>query len=174
MLPFLAPLLAQGLNLVANAALVKGKEKIEEAVGVKLDGSPLSEDDTIKLHQYQAANESELLQYRLEQNKLDVEAEKLRLADVQNARDMQRQAMQSEDRFVRWFIYLFAGFWSILSAAYIGFITFGTIPETNVRFADTILGFVLGTLIATIIQFFYGSSKGSHDKTAQLAKRGDE
>lgn len=174
MLPFLAPLLAQGLNLVANAALVKGKEKIEQAVGVRLDGSPLSEDDAIKLHQYQAANESELLQYRLETNKLDVEAERLRLADVQDARAMQREAMQSEDRFVRWFIYLFAAFWSVLSASYIGFITFGTIPPGNVRFADTILGFVLGTLIATIIQFFYGSSKGSQDKTAHLAKRGDE
>jgi hypothetical protein len=39
-----------------------------------------------------------------------------------------------------------------------------TIPAANVRFADTVLGFLLGTIIATIINYFYGSSKSSADK----------
>jgi hypothetical protein len=41
-----------------------------------------------------------------------------------------------------------------------------TIPETSVRFVDTILGFLLGTVVATIIQFFLGSSVGSKTKDA--------
>jgi uncharacterized membrane protein YwzB len=55
-------------------------------------------------------------------------------------------------------------FWSILSATYIGFITFGEIPESNIRFADTILGFVLGTMVASMFQFLLGSSLGSRKK----------
>ena len=55
-------------------------------------------------------------------------------------------------------------FWSVLSATYIGFITFGEIPESNIRFADTILGFVLGTMVASMFQFLLGSSLGSRAK----------
>jgi hypothetical protein len=52
----------------------------------------------------------------------------------------------------------------VLSATYIGFITFGEIPEDNIRFADTILGFVLGTMVASMFQFLLGSSLGSRSK----------
>jgi multisubunit Na+/H+ antiporter MnhE subunit len=53
---------------------------------------------------------------------------------------------------------------------YICAITFLTIPENSVRFADTILGFLLGTIVATILQFFFGSSKSSKDKTDLMMK----
>jgi multisubunit Na+/H+ antiporter MnhE subunit len=51
---------------------------------------------------------------------------------------------------------------------YIFAITFYAIPADSVRFADTILGFLLGTVIAVLIQFFYGSSAGSSKKTDML------
>jgi hypothetical protein len=86
------------------------------------------------------------------------------LKNMQGARDMQLKAMDSEDPLVRRFVYYFIGFWSILSATYIGFITFGAIPEDNIRFADTILGFVLGTMVASMFQFLLGSSIGSRNK----------
>jgi hypothetical protein len=55
-------------------------------------------------------------------------------------------------------------FWSVSAVAYVGFITFGSIPEPNVRFADTILGFILGTVVATMLNFWFGSSIGSKEK----------
>jgi hypothetical protein len=51
-----------------------------------------------------------------------------------------------------------------MAVVYIFLITFTNIPETNVRFADTILGFLLGTVVATILNFFLGSSAGSKAK----------
>ena len=51
-----------------------------------------------------------------------------------------------------------------MAFTYIFLITFLTIPADNIRFADTVLGFLLGTVIATILNFFFGSSKGSSDK----------
>jgi hypothetical protein len=43
-------------------------------------------------------------------------------------------------------------------------ITMVTIPTDNVRFADTVLGFILATVVATILNFFFGSSAGSKAK----------
>jgi hypothetical protein len=37
-------------------------------------------------------------------------------------------------------------------------------------FGNIILGFLLGTAVATIISFFYGSSKSSKDKTDTMSK----
>lgn len=165
----LAPLLSQGLSLIGNAVLAKGKDWVEEKTGVKLD-QPLSAEDTLKLRQFEMDHQEELLKLRVEEKKLGLEELQAYMADTANARDMQKAALQSDDPFVRRFIYYYAIFWSALSAAYIGFITFGHIPDTNVRFADTILGFILGTLVATIVQFFYGSSKGSQDKTEAMKK----
>jgi len=165
----LAPLLSQGLNLIGNAVLAKGKDWVEQKAGVKLD-QPLSAEDMAKLRQFEMEHQEELLRIRIEEKKLGIDELQAYMADTANARDMQKAALSSDDAFVRRFIYFFAIFWSVASAAYIGFITFSIIPEQNVRFADTILGFVLGTLIATIVQFFYGSSKGSQDKTAALTK----
>ena len=88
--------------------------------------------------------------------------------DVADARDMQKEALKQEDIWSKRFIYIFAGVWSIFAMVFIFAITFGTVPEASVRFADTILGFLLGTIIATIIQFFFGSSVTSRKRTDEL------
>jgi len=62
------------------------------------------------------------------------------------------------------FNYLLALFWSTLGAAYLFGITFFSIPEENIRYADTVLGFILGTVISQIIGFYFGSSKSSQNK----------
>jgi hypothetical protein len=86
------------------------------------------------------------------------------LADVANARDLQKAALAQDDKFSKRFIYWFTAGSVILGFAYIFFITFCTIPTQGQRFADTILGVVISIIFGTIYNFFYGSSKGSHDK----------
>lgn len=68
----LAPLLSQGLSLIGNAVLAKGKDWVEEKTGVKLD-QPLSAEDTLKLRQYEMDHEEELLRLRIEEKKLGIE-----------------------------------------------------------------------------------------------------
>ena len=53
---------------------------------------------------------------------------------------------------------------------YFAAVTFVALPEGGQHFADIILGFLLGTAVATIISFFYGSSKSSKDKTEAIVK----
>lgn len=147
--PILATLAANGLGIVADAVTKKGKEFVEEKLGIELTPDPTPE----AIQNWKMAvqeHERELLA--------------MAYGDVANARNMQVEALRQDDLFSKRFIYIFATFWSIFAAGYIGFITFGTIPADNQRFADTILGFLLGTVVATILQFFFGSSMGSKEK----------
>ncbi len=156
-LPVLAPLLAtlatNGLGIVADAVTKKGKQFVEEKLGVDLDQEATPE----AVANWKAAareHEKELLQ--------------MAYGDIANARNMQIEALRQNDTFSKRFIYVFASFWSIFASCYIAFITFGTIPVDNQRFADTILGFLLGTVVATILQFFFGSSMGSKKKDGEM------
>lgn len=168
MLPILAPLLAQGLNLLTNAVMVRGKDWLQEKTGIDLENATLSNDELMKLRQFEMEHEEELLKIRQEDNRLSADLEKAYLADTGKARDMQMTALQQSDLFSKRFVYYFAIFWSVLAAGFIGAITFTTIPEANIRFADTILGFLLGTIVSQIIQFFYGSSRSSQSKDALI------
>jgi hypothetical protein len=78
------------------------------------------------------------------------------------------------DAWAQRFPILLASYWSVVATVYIGLITFTTIPAPNLRFADTILGFVLGTVVATIINFFLGSSAGSKEKDRKPHDTTDE
>lgn len=46
----------------------------------------------------------------------------------------------------------------ILSLVYVICLTWIPVPEINQRFADTSLGFILATIVSTLINFFYGTS----------------
>lgn len=89
-------------------------------------------------------------------------------ADRASARHMQEVALTQDDKFSKHFIYYFAWFWAVASCSYFAAVTFIPMPKENTHFADIILGFLLGTAVATIISFFYGSSKSSKDKTESM------
>lgn len=79
----LAPLLSQGLSLIGNAVLAKGKDWVEEKTGVKLD-QPLSAEDTIKLRQYEMDHQEELLRLRIEEKKLGLDELQMFASAIQN------------------------------------------------------------------------------------------
>jgi multisubunit Na+/H+ antiporter MnhE subunit len=61
--------------------------------------------------------------------------------------------------------------WSAFAIGYIILITTYNIPEKNLRFVDVVLGFIMGTVVSTILNFFFGSSQSSKDKTKELSKK---
>jgi hypothetical protein len=99
---------------------------------------------------------------------LDLEYAKINAADRDSARKMQIAALQQDDKFSKQFIYWFAIMWSVFSMIYFGLVTFIELPKDGVNFANIILGFLLGTAVAAIFNFFYGSSQGSKDKTKEI------
>jgi hypothetical protein len=157
MAPFIAGvvsmLIQNNLPKVAQAVVDKGMEYVEEKTGIKLEPN-MSAEKIAELRVSAIKHE----EFRIEQDN----------KNTANARDLQKVALQQDDLFSKRFLYYLTSFWSAITALYIGFITFGTIPPDNIRFADTILGFLLGTVIATIMNYFLGSSKGSADKNDLL------
>ena len=155
MLPIIASivsgLIQNNMHKVADAVIDKGLDYVQDKMGIQL--KPEGE-----------ATKEDYAKWSAEAAKHEEFMAEIDLKNMQGARDMQLKAMDSDDPLVRRFVYYFVTFWSILSAAYIGCITFGEIPEDNIRFADTILGFVLGTMVASMFQFLLGSSLGSRSK----------
>ncbi|NRA61198.1 MAG: hypothetical protein HRU25_09895 [Psychrobium sp.] len=95
------------------------------------------------------------------------ELKTLAFMNTKDARLMQMKALEQDDQFSKHFVYYLAIFWSIFAVVYIACITFLTIPEESVRFADTILGFLLGTVIATMLNYFWGSNNSNEKRTDQ-------
>jgi len=144
-----APALATAALGPAGGLVVKaiseklGVENSEQAVTEALSANP---DLALKLA------EIDTRQFELEVN------------DRASARSMAVVALQSEDPFVRRFTYYVIAGWSVFAMVVIPCMIFMQIPESNVRFADTILGFLLGTVIASMFAFLLGSSFGSRQK----------
>jgi hypothetical protein len=149
----LSTLLANNLPKVAQAVVDKGLDYVQEKTGIELkpDMSP-QEVQALR----EAAQRHE--EFRIEQDH----------KNTADARDLQKNALRQDDLLSKRFVYALAAFWSVFSALYIGFITFGSIPQANVRFADTILGFLLGTMLGMIMNFFFGSSSGSSRKNTMI------
>ena len=148
------PFVGKLIDDYGEKLVVKGIEKL---TGVNLSKQELTNEDKQKI-----------MDSQIEIMKIDFEKLKLEYQNTNDARDMQKVALQQDDTFSKRYVYYLATFWSFVAVGYIFLITFLTIPEANVRFADTTLGFLLGTIVATIINYFFGSSKSSSDKNQLL------
>jgi hypothetical protein len=81
MMPIIQTLLSNGLGLVANAVMAKGKEWVEDKTGVKIaPDMPPEQIAQLKIAEMQ--HEEELMRLRLEENKLDIEAFKAEASAV--------------------------------------------------------------------------------------------
>lgn len=67
------------------------------------------------------------------------------------------------------FLHVYAVFVTSVTFLYIFAASFLDIPKENTRFVDTVLGFLLGTVISTLVQFYYGTSRGSQLKDAIIS-----
>lgn len=159
MLPIIAgivsSLISNNLPGVAQGVVDKGIDYVEEKLGMKLKPD-MSPEEIQKVSEAAMKHEEFLISEGYK--------------DVADARDMQKEALKQDDVWSKRFIYVFSGLWSLFAMVFIFAITFGTVPEANIRFADSIIGFLMGTIIATMIQFFYGSSISSRKKTEELVE----
>ena len=172
---------------MANAALVKGKEFIQEKTGVDLDQAALSTEDQAKLRQFQAEHEEELLRLQLEDNKLGLEETKAFLADVADARKIQSEIQMSANApwYTKAIQPTLAAFTLLATILLFGMFVYWSGDITEVvdgkhtlvkRINDTqkdIIIYILGVLSAAVTQilgYYFGSSQGSATKSRSLDK----
>ena len=170
LLALVQPLLGNGLNLVANAVLAKGKDYVEKKLGVELKPD-MSSEDLAKIQIAQMEHEEELLKLRLEDDKLDLAELQTRLKDTNDARQREVQIANSDkapllNKIVTPVLAL-----SILTLTFVlfGVVMFDNAPVDATR--KDILIYVLGVLSAIasqIVSYYFGSSAGSKEKTEAL------
>ena len=166
----LTPLLGNGLNLVANAVMAKGKDYVEKKLGVELKPD-MSSEDLAKVQIAQMEHEEELLRLRIEEDKLDLAELELRLKDTDSAREREVQVSTSDkapllNKIVTPVLAL-----SILLLTFVlfGVVMFDDTPVEASR--KDILIYILGVLSAIasqIVSYYFGSSQSSKDKTDAL------
>ena len=133
LLALVQPLLGNGLNLVANAVLAKGKDAIEKKLGIQLKPE-MTNEELAKVQIAQMEHEEELLSLRLEENKLDFEAIKAETAAVTErwAADMKSDSWLSKNIRPMTLIGILAGYFVFALMSAFGF-------DANVSYV-TLLG----------------------------------
>jgi hypothetical protein len=164
------PLLANGLGLVANAVLAKGKKVVEDKLGVELKPD-MSSEDLARVQIAAMEHEEELMRLRIEEDKLDLAELELRLKDVDSARDRETAIATSDkapllNKIVTPILAL-----GLLTMTFtlFGVVMFDNTPVEASR--KDILIYVLGVLSAVstqVVSYYFGSSQGSKDKGEQL------
>lgn len=157
-------LLDKGVNLLGTAVkntTEAGVAALGDMVKTKT-GIDILKEDTV-----QNLTTEEILQLKQLEvteseniNSTMLEYTKLMHANTADARNMQLEIIKSQDAgwLAKNFVYVFTIFWSLFSASYILAATFMVIPEANLRLVDTFTGFVLGTIVATMFNYFLGDS----------------
>ena len=144
-------LIANNMPKVADAVIEKGVDYVQDKMGITLKPEHEATKEDYEKWNAEAAKHEEFMA------ELD---EKSR----QRATDMQMKAMESDDPLVRRFIYYFIAVWSAFSMVFIPCLIWASIPESGQRYADTILGYVMGTIVTSMFAFLLGSSQGSRMK----------
>jgi flagellar biosynthesis component FlhA len=163
--PFLLALFAQGLGLLGNAVLAKGKEVIEDKLGVDIEKEVQTPEGRMKLLQLQTDHEEFLLNNALENKKLDLQQFGMELSDTENARNANAQIQDSPN--ASWnsknaaylMDYLIVG--GTIALAYMIF--FVGIPPANRDIAFAAFGSMM-TLCGTVVNFHRGTSRQSQTK----------
>ena len=166
----LTPLLGNGLNLVANAVMAKGKDYVEKKLGVELKPD-MSPEDLAKIQIAQMEHEEELLKLRLEEDRLALAELEMLLKGTNDARQREVQIANSDkapllNKIVTPVLAL-----SILLLTFVlfGVVMFNDTPVEASR--KDILIYILGVLSAIasqIVSYYFGSSAGSKEKTDAL------
>lgn len=171
----------KGMDLLSSAfkgTVDKGVEKLTETIkektGIDIEDiadEKLTEEQIIKLKDFEQQNQELLLSHIEKMKEAEIEVERIYHEDRKSARLMQIEALKQDDKFSKRFIYVYASIVTILTFGYIFMVTLTKIDPANQRIVDTVLGFLLGVSLSAIIQFFFGSSKGSGDKQNQMQLR---
>ena len=156
--PLLAKLAESGLGLLGNAVLNKGKQVVEEKLGVSLDSLVETEEGKQALLQLQTDHEEFLISAALDNRKLDLEFDKLQAAGTADARAMNTAIQESQ--YATW---LSKNITPILALL----VTFGGgagilwSPESDVRLGLT-------ALVSSVLTYYFGTSKGADKQAAAI------
>jgi hypothetical protein len=171
--PFVKSLFEGGLTLLGNAVLAKGKDAVEQTLGVKLpaDDQSLTGEQLIQMRTLEFDNEQSLREFALAKAEQDLKGTAMEHANTAGARQMNIAIQESANAstLAKNLAYLLdigivAGTVLLIMLLY-----FQAIPVANKDIAYMALGSLL-TMCGTVVNFHRGSSAGSKSKDDSTAK----
>ena len=152
------------MNFIGKLLGIKPKEVID-SVGNVLDNliTNKEEREAAKL-----AVQQETHRHLEAISKSAEEMEKAYLQDIDSARKMQMAALQQEDKFSKRYVYYLSSFVIVSATAFGLLLFFVDFPESNRRLVEMFADIYLFAGAIMVLQFFFGSSKGSQDKDVLL------
>lgn len=159
--PFVKDLFANGLNMLGSAIVTKGKDYVEEKLGVQLpeEGKPIPPEKLAELRVLELEHEAKLQQITLERAKVDLEQFKAELDDVANARDREVKIATSADAPL---------LNKIISPVLALIVVIG--GGLLLAYGDTDVRVAAAGLVGAVLQYFFGSSTGSKEKHQMIER----
>ena len=156
-----------GIGGVLTKIFSGGAEKIVGALGDAFDKNFTNKEERLE---WQAKMQEIVTKNIQEMERLSNEKFKLEVEDRDSARKLQIAALGQNDNFSKRFIYYIAAF-VLVSASGFGFGLFFWVPqEENKRMIEMFADVYLFAGAMVVLNFFFGSSKGSHDKDDVIKK----
>jgi len=123
----------------------------------------------IKLAEIESTHKIRLQELLLDQSRLDLEREKAEFADMASARAREVEVVKTTGSLD---INLYVLAWTVVAGffALIYVLTFQELPSLNVGPVNQLYG-VMGTGFGVVLSYFFGSSRGSMQKSAMLDNR---
>lgn len=166
MAPILAALAKWGLPLLASAVAGKGKELVEQKLGINLEDALGTEEGRIRLKQLEVEHEQFLVTAAQQRAELGLKEFQVEVDDRKSARERDAEFVKAGNHNYRAdFMFLLAValvaglVWIVWSAADINEYTKGIVT--------LVLGRFLGYL-DNIYNFEFGTTRGSRDKDATI------
>lgn len=169
MAPIIAALAKAGLPILVQAVMAKGREAVEQKLGIDLGALLQTDEGRIRLKELELMHEQALLDDVYRHAELDLQRQELEDKDRANARDMNAKVQESAN----------ASWLAKNAAYYLDFLIIGgvillaaslflsAIPEENKELAYTVFGVLVG-LAVTVVNYHRGSSRGSAQKQITL------
>jgi hypothetical protein len=151
MLPIIQMLAANGLNLLASAVTAKGKEFVEEKLGVSLE-APKTAEDVLKLKQAEMDHEEFLLELGVRQSEMNLRETQAMYGEIDSARKMGAALATSTSWLNQNIVPILALMVTVGGAAIL----------TQTGDADVRMAAV--SMITMVLGYYFGTSIGSKDK----------
>lgn len=144
-----------------------GLAKIGDSVKSIIDESKFSEEEKAEI---QAKMNEAIRVHITEMTKIAATETEMYLKDVDSARQLQIEALKNQDLFSKRFIYYLTTGVILLTFAFDFSLLYTNYPERNHDLINMVVGILNSACLASIINFFYGSTKGSEKKTEAMEK----
>ena len=163
----LTTLATNGLGLLSSAIQAKGKEVVEQTLGVKIPDNP-SPEDIAKLRQAQYDHEERLIELSIEKAKNDLEGFKIEVADRESARVRDAEFIKRGVVNNRANLMFFLAVMAVAGLVYLVWKD-NTLNEYVKGIVTLVLGRFLGYL-DNIYSFEFGTTRGSREKDDTINK----